>query len=85
MAKFRKKVTVVDAVQVPINFEDCPEWIVQARASGQLWAVTDGSLRVKTNHGTTVAKTGDWVIRQPSGEVYPCNAEIFEASYEAVE
>lgn len=82
--KFRKKPVVIDAVQVPLPV-DYPEWVAQAHASGHLWALQDGSVRVKTNHGTTMAKRGDWIIRQTTGEVYPCAPDIFAASYEPVE
>jgi hypothetical protein len=79
--QYQKKHTVVDAVQVPLP-KEYPEWVAQAHASGHLWALQDGSVRVKTNHGTAMAKLGDWIIRNASGEVYPCNAAIFDASYE---
>lgn len=37
-------------------------------------------------HGTWVnLKTGQWVIRGVQGEFYPCDADVFAATYEAVE
>jgi hypothetical protein len=39
---------------------------------------------IKTLEGTMLAKEGDYVIKGIKGEVYPCKADIFEASYEEV-
>lgn len=35
-------------------------------------------------HGKTwiPMKTGDWVIRGVKGELYPCNGQVFEETYE---
>lgn len=36
-------------------------------------------------HSTWVlVQTGDWIIRGISGEFYPCRADVFEATYDAV-
>lgn len=37
-------------------------------------------------HSTHVGvKAGQWIIRGQKGEYYPCDPEIFEAKYEAVD
>lgn len=37
-------------------------------------------------HGTWVGvKAGQWIIKGAKGEFYPCDPEIFEAKYEAVD
>ncbi len=36
-------------------------------------------------HSTWIlVHTGDWIIRDVRGEVYPCRTDVFEATYERV-
>jgi hypothetical protein len=44
-----------------------------------------GELSIPTLEGTMTAKPGDWIIRGIKGELYPCKADIFAATYESVE
>ena len=44
----------------------------------------DGIARIHPLEGVMAACLGDWVIRGVAGELYPCRADIFEATYEAV-
>ena len=32
-----------------------------------------------------IANPGDWIIKGAKGECYPCNPDIFDATYELVE
>jgi hypothetical protein len=45
----------------------------------------DGHLMIPTLEGTMTAIPGDWIIRGIKGELYPCKADIFEATYEPVD
>ncbi|WP_332908335.1 hypothetical protein [Marinococcus halophilus] len=40
---------------------------------------------IRTLEGDMVANGGDYIIQGVNGEIYPCNPEIFEKTYEAVE
>lgn len=40
---------------------------------------------VETREGTLVASPGDWIIKGVAGEFYPCDPEIFAATYDAAE
>lgn len=40
--------------------------------------------KVVTLEGTFEAKAGDYLMRGPAGELYSCDAEIFENTYELV-
>lgn len=40
---------------------------------------------IRTLEGVMVANPGDYVIRGIHGEFYPCNPDIFAATYEPVE
>lgn len=42
-------------------------------------------LLIDTREGTMTALNGDWIILGVAGEFYPCNPEIFEATYEPVD
>jgi hypothetical protein len=82
MGRYRKKPVVIEAVQYdgafPLDFLGNDESV---RAAG------DGSadLLIETLEGTMRAKPGDWIIRGVQGELYPCDAAIFFATYDAVE
>ncbi len=54
--------------------------------NGDWVEVPDGPivLRVLTPEGEMIASAGDYIIRGIRGELYPCKADIFEASYDKV-
>lgn len=37
---------------------------------------------IRTLHGLVTAEVGDWIIRGPQGDFWPCKPDIFEDSYE---
>jgi len=39
---------------------------------------------VETMEGTMTGKPGDYLMRGIKGEVYPCDGEVFENSYEFI-
>lgn len=41
-------------------------------------------LSIATLEGVMTARVGDWIIQGVAGEVYPCKADIFAATYEPV-
>lgn len=44
----------------------------------------DGTLIIYTLEGEMLARPGDWIIKGIKGELYPCKADIFDATYEFV-
>ncbi|MDE2100562.1 MAG: hypothetical protein KGL39_25185 [Patescibacteria group bacterium] len=42
-------------------------------------------LHIPTMEGVMTALVGDWIIRDVTGEIYPCKPNIFEATYERVD
>lgn len=42
----------------------------------------DEPFEVETMEGTLKGKKGDWLMRGVNGEVYPCDREIFEKTYD---
>lgn len=80
MAQYRKKPVVIDAFRYDGHNEmELMAWI----GPEYRYAHThpDG-FKIYTLEGDMIASPGDWVIRGMKGELYPCNPDIFEATYE---
>ena len=87
MARYRKKPVEIEAFRLGI---DCiPDWFMDKVASNDVNIVINllGAVRmanIKTLEGTMTAREGDFIIKGVEGEIYPCKADIFYATYEAV-
>jgi len=78
--KFRKKPVIVEAVQFTGTKENYAEILrFCPRAT-----ILSECLFIKTLEGNYRADYGDWIIRGIKGEFYPCEPDIFEATYEEV-
>lgn len=76
--RWRKKPIVIDAWRFAIDdLANMPSWIDCEWLAGE-------SIYIPTLEGVMEARCGDWVIRGVKGEVYPCKADIFAATYEKV-
>jgi len=88
--KFRKKPVVIEAYRFAYKagVDDRPEWLLEAVRMGVVEFIPHGqkppSLAIHTLEGTMTAAIGDWIIKGVRGELYPCNPDIFDATYEAV-
>jgi hypothetical protein len=86
MSKFHKKPVVVEAVQWYGKYTDgteWPDWFRDAWDSYELHFYLGGTrIAVETTEGQMVGEIGDWVIQGIKGELYPCKADVFAASYE---
>lgn len=96
--KFRKKPVVIEAVRVVYQemlrdgpegppVLNAPEWFNQAVRDEIVTLSTRGArdyavLDINTLEGTMEATPGEWIIRGIKGELYPCKADIFAATYE---
>lgn len=88
MSKYRKKPVIIDAIQwTGHNWDDVCDFVpVPEIAQGVEFSPPDEMhIRINTLEGEMTAKIGDFIIRGIKGEFYPCRADIFEATYEAVE
>lgn len=94
MAKFRKKPVVIEA----ITFEELVQHGLDNGATvvnGMPWAwhynghpithENDNCYLIPTDEGTMKFQRGDMLITGVYGEIYPCKADIFAATYEPVE
>lgn len=69
MKKYRK-ITLIDAVQVPTPFQIIQKDDDAARASGQ-----------SVISGEVIAPAGSWLVLSPNGTYYPVPAEQFAVMY----
>jgi hypothetical protein len=94
MSRWRRKRVVIDAWQfMPAQqSEDLPAWIDRSwfcedpRAHGGRSVEGRGTphMLIPTNAGALRADLTDWIIRGVKGDIYPCKADVFAASYEPV-
>lgn len=88
--KYRKKPVVIEAMLVDgfteSEFVRLADWcrgrVVMQRLDPKHKAF---SIMIPTLEGDMRADLGDYIIRGVKGEFYPCKADIFEATYEAVD
>ena len=92
MSRWRKKPVVVDAWQfMPAGqCEELPAWVDRRWFCENIACDHDRTIDqpvtphmlIPTPGGALRADLTDWIIRGVKGEVYPCKADVFEASYE---
>jgi hypothetical protein len=69
-----------------------PDWFTAAVTANKVtlhtetgtWQPTPDYALIQTLDGQMRANRGDWIIQGYMGEVYPCRADVFAATYEAV-
>lgn len=98
MSKYRKKPVVIEAITFD-ELVQLGKIVVLARPGGELtngmpWSFdyrghpitheNDNCYLIPTLEGTMRFERGDMLITGVKGEIYPCKADIFEATYEAV-
>lgn len=82
--KYRKKPIVIDAIKW--DGTNVLVWIDQFPESRHFLQIENAQeITIKTLEGNMTARQGDYIIRGIKGELYPCKADIFEATYEKVE
>lgn len=77
--KYKKKPVVIEAVQwTGSNLEELRAFVPEEWRDNRI----NAPLGIKTLEGVMEVKEGDFIIKGIKGEFYPCNPDIFEASYE---
>lgn len=70
-----------------------PQWVIDAFTNATFGFESVGDpdpakrsecVVVNTHHGQARAERGDWIIRGVDGELYPCKADVFARTYDAV-
>lgn len=86
--KYRSKVVVIDAVQIPIRTNDATairDFYYWMDENSPGWKITPNGLPgvdITTLEGVMHGNPGDWVIKGLEGETYPCKDTVFQAKYE---
>ena len=91
MAQYRKKPVVIEAIQYNnLNKKDIDEFVgkelVVTRVIPHDSDITGKRyfLGIETLEGTMEVSPFDYVIKDVSGDFYPCQPGIFEQTYESV-
>ena len=88
--KYVKRPIVVEAIQIQRNppteeVMNYPLWFIEAIKNLKVRDAEDGSgLVVSTLEGTMLCRWGNYIIQGVNGELYPCDCEIFNKTYEPV-
>lgn len=75
---YRKKPIVIQAFQLNHDIE--PAWFTSRNDYKRIKA----GIEIHTLEGDMLARPGDYIIKGIKDELYPCNANIFESTYEWV-
>ncbi|QZA69659.1 hypothetical protein 035JT004_161 [Bacillus phage 035JT004] len=86
MAKYRKKPVEVEAFLFDVD--PAPDWFIEKTNSREIvlgYEMDSVFCLIPTLEGQMYGSAGDYIIKGIQGEIYPCKADIFEATYEKVE
>ncbi len=76
--KFKKIPKIIEAMQFTgDNFDEISNFIGEGKSHK-----SGDNILINTLEGQTCAKPGDWIIKGIAGEIYPCNPDVFQKSYE---
>lgn len=91
--KIRKKPVEIEAVKWDKKFYEIPEWIDEAidkpmpigddAPTGGIIRIGD-DIHVSSLEGVVICKPGNYIMRGIKGELYVCEAEIFDLTYDIV-
>lgn len=91
MTFYTKKPVTIEAFKVTENYktEEMLPWFFDASANN-IVEIVDGEFAVKINsHAGNInggyARIGDYIIKGIKGEIYACDADIFEATYDVAD
>ena len=98
MPRYRKKPLEIEAIQIRAdhwkNPSAWPVWLHEATQRcldlpGSVWMGMDGAtglatVEIFTPNGICTGRVGSWIIQGVDGGLYPCEADIFEATYDPV-
>ena len=83
--KFVKKPVIIDAINFDGSFEILNDlkkmWGMEYRVVKNPNGIIE-LITIVTDSGDAQVNIGDWIIRGVKGEIYPCNAEVFELTYD---
>ena len=82
--KFKSKQAVIEAAQYgPSTCAQICEWMGVTHNPEEPCGI--GRLQIPTLSGEITAYPGDWIIKDSTGQFYPCRPDVFKAVYDQVE
>lgn len=88
--RFRKKPVEIEAIlcsdalkMYQSDMASLPGWLATTANRGNVTFFPD-AVHIRTLEGTMIANPTDWILCGVKGELYPCRADIFEATYDPV-
>lgn len=92
MTKYRKKPVEIEAFQLDDRGLIGEDWFWDAVTRCDITTYNFGKHEpdpaycvIHTLEGDMIANAGDYIIQGIRGEIYPCKADIFEMTYEAID
>lgn len=93
--RYIKKPLPVEAVQIPETNSSrevdkwlrdvAPDWVIEALDNHDAQIDFDEGIYIHTLEGKMLCPWGSYLIRgEPFHEIYPCRADVFKETYEAV-
>ena len=82
MAKYKKKVVIVNAWEV--TRENINYICTMLKNKGKNVWIDEDKIVIPTLEGIMYATYDDYVIQGVKGEIYPCKKDIFNMTYEKV-
>ena len=78
MAQYRKKPVVIKAFLY--GFDPRPDWFCDKVSTNDI-VTYENHCEIHTLEGVMRGEKGDFIIQGVKGEIYPCKADIFFATY----
>lgn len=90
MTQYRKKPVVIEAFQFDGTEESARQILAAFDMPDAAFGANErdeqgNTIEIFTLEGTMMASRGDYIIKGVAGEFYPCKADIFAATYDAVD
>ena len=82
--KYQKRPVVIEAFRFMLD-DEAPDWFMDALSARVVTSYEDGHCDIHTLEGVMTARYGDYIIRGINGELYPCQPDIFVATYKPVD
>lgn len=87
MPLYRKKPVVIHAQQLGNGYDldvSIMKWCdgIPINTDLDLFAPKEALFYLMTLEGMMFCKPGDWIIKGVKGEFYPCDPEVFKATYD---
>ena len=89
---YRRKPAMVEAYQITEetvgDFANWPQWLQDASAKAPnetgafFFFAFSKEIKLHTAYGDVVVGTGDWIVKDASGELLACGADRFSTTYE---